>query len=317
MSWDTIEPTIRKATEKYLIPEIGLEIYTSIAEEYNSASPTYGAGEEEFLTLCKDVLAYHTILYAGPELNIGITDLGMVEKAGGASSGVYPTTQWRYHEFRRDITKKADQLLDRLAAFLDDQIAAETNDTFFDLYKNSGAYTDTKTAFFRSADDFSKYVDIGKSRRLFTALRPYILKAEADVKTLICSDQFDTLSAKLKSDDLADVNLALYEKIAPWVACKSLSASVPGLILDVDSEGIRLSSFTDGMKTAKNAGGTNEIGAYLYELEKQAVNLWRDLAIFIHANIDDYPDIAASDCYSEYKEDSQPVIDTGQGGIML
>ncbi len=225
--------------------------------------------------------------------------------------------QWRYKEFKFELTKKADKSLDVLLARLQKYVLEAV--TYFDIYKNSSAYTTNKTTFFYSADQFTTYVQISSSRRLFDSLGKYILMAEEDVDHIICMDQFNTLAENIENDDLSAIEKELVEKIRRYVSSKAVSSCAATLFLTLDNRGLSLSSYTDGFITFNHHSallkGAEAVDAYILQLRSDADLYLKNLEAFIYENIDDFPEIKASACYKTSTRRMQGPIHTGHGGV--
>jgi len=323
-AWATLEPSVRRATRDHLIKHIGIELYEDLAALFNEGSEELEEDQAEFLEACQDVVAYYTMLYVAPELNIGFSDMGVVEK-GSNQAPVMPVAQWRYKEFKYDLTKKADRLLDRVLSLLEGYVQVPVEeppvDNYFDLWLESSAYTEFRTTFFHSAEQFSKYVKIDSSRRLFAQLYGDIIRVEEDIKALICDEHFSTLDTAIKEGSLEEEDVLLVEKIRRYVAAKSVHRAAPLLFLTLDGNGLHLSSWSDGYDQTNHLSaatqGAQAVGAFILKQSQDADVYFNDLVSFIHTNIEDYPDIASSDCYEAYTSLGRVPMGTGDGGVMF
>ena len=317
LSWDTLKPSIRKATIEHLIPHISQEIYDALVDYYHNGD-TQNTEEEEFLEACQDAVAYYTMIYAAPELNVSASDMGMVEK-GSTSAPVLPVAQWRYKEFKYDLCKKADKMLDRVIALLEKYTHSEVE--FFEGWVDTTAYVETRTNFFQSATEFSKYVKINNSRRLFQQIMQDILRVEEEIDKIICETQFNALVTAIKEGDLDESETALVEQIRRYIAPKALAMAAPLMYLTLDSNGLYLSSYTDGYDShnhlSQASRGAEAVGNFVLKLKTDAEFQHHVLMNFIHSHIDDYPDIEDSDCYAMYTQSRVGPVDVGPGGIML
>jgi len=317
LSWSSLEPSIRKATAKYIRPVIGAALYDDIAEKYQAGTALSDV-QAEFLEKLQDVTAYYTIYHGAPELNISISDMGMGEK-GAAGSAMYPTSQWRYKTFMWDLCRKADELMDALILFLDAQVLA--GEAYFDLWKDAAEYQENKTAFFNSAALLSRYQNINNSRRLFNAMYQDILDAESKVKVLICTDQFDDLATKINEGTLSTDESVLVDNIRRYVAARAVAKSVPRLTVYLDGQGLFLSSYDDGYESKSSHAsafkGAEAVGGFVAKVFGDAEFYFESLINYVYANIDTFTLIKNSTCYEEYNPvDVMPVC-VGDGGVMI
>ncbi len=319
LAWKTLLPSIRRATTDFLIKNIGSEMYDAIATAYHGTDELTDE-QEEFLQACQDVVAYFTMIYAAPELQVSASEMGLVEK-GSSSTPTMPVAQWRYKEFKYDLTRKADRFLDYVIQLLEKYVHDAVE--FFDTWKTSNAYTDTRTVFFQSADQFDKYVKINGSRRLFAQISQDITRVEEEVDKIICVDQFNALSDAIKDGDASDDEKALIEQIRRYVAPKAMASAASLLSLNVDAYGLSLSSYADGIESHNNlsmaARGAEAVGAYVLKLRTDSDYQHQVLMNFIHSKIATYTLIAESDCYARYNTERRGLISSanGVGGVML
>lgn len=317
-SWAGLVPSIKTATKEHLIPAIGQELYDAIVDDYHNAPGGITGERLTFLEGCQEVIALFSMLYVAPEMNINFSNMGAVEK-GSSQGPVMPVAQWRYKDFKYDLAKRADRALDRLIALLEKYTAEDI--AFFMSWTTSEVYAEVRTSFFSSADQFNKYVKIGKSRRMFASLYPGIIHAEEKVDQLICEDQFNALVDAIKNDDATDPEKVLLERIRRYVAAAAIAQQVPGLCVTLDTHGLQMSSYTDGMDNKAHPGsmfrGAEMVGAFVRRMEQDADTYFREMVGYIHLKIDDYPLIKDSDCYAGYKPSGSGPICSGDGAIFL
>lgn len=317
LAWKSLEPSIRRATTDYLIPHISNEVYTAIAEVY-VAGGELSEEQMEFLVACQDTVATYTMVLALPELNVTVGEMGVVDK-GSTSAPTAPAPQWRYKELKYDLCKKADKMLDRCIALLEKY----THDgvEFFEGWKDTKAYKEVRTSFFHSAAEFDRYVRINSSRRLFSQIQQDIILVEEEIDKIICEDQFNALVEAIKDGDATDEENALIEQIRRYVASKAMAKAAAGLFLTIDTTGLYLSSYTDGVDSHNHfsavARGAEAVGNFILKLQTDASYFQQVMMNFIHTHIDDYPDIEESDCYARYLHSKVGPIDVGPGGIFI
>jgi len=317
VAWKTLLPNLRRATTEYLIPHISEEIYTAIAELYDSGDEL-SAEQEEFLMACQDALAFYTMVLALPELNITVSEMGLVEK-GSTSAPTTAAPQWRFKELKYDLCKKADKMLDKCIALLEKYTHDEVE--FFAGWVDTKAYTDTRTTFFQSAAEFDKYVKINCSRRLFAQIMQDIIRWEEEIDKIICEDQFNALADAIKNGDADDNEKQLIEHIRRYIAPKAMASAAPLLFLTLDTNGLYLSSYTDGVDSHNHfsavARGAEAVGNYILKLQTDASYQHNVMMNFIHNHISDYSLIEDSDCYARYTHSRVGPIDVGPGGIFI
>ncbi|HZV71623.1 MAG TPA: DUF6712 family protein [Saprospiraceae bacterium] len=322
-AWDTIEPTIRKATQKYVIPVIGEAMYNAIASPYLEGITIVvePAQFAKILEKLQDTVAYFTIMHFGPEINLLISDTGANER-GSADGSVRPTSQWRYKDFKWDICKKADELLDELVNMLDTFVLEGV--VTVNPWKNDPLYEVQKTWFFNSAKTFGDHQHISLSRKVFNMMYRDIITTEDAVKKIIGSAQFTALVTLVNTEKPEDMSPAFQELlrlIRNFVSAKAMGLSIPRLSVIIDALGIKFSNFNDGMESFSNSEttmpGAGVIGSFAFKCMVDSERDHNTLIEFIYDNIDDYPLIAASQPYAAAAEDVGTIICPGDGGVWL
>lgn len=313
--WETLVPSIRQATTKYLIPHISQVMYDSIADDYVNNEESLTDVQRHFIQQCQDVVAFYTILSISPEMLISISNMGLVDKGSG-NAPVNPTPQWRYKTFRYELAKKADQALDALLQLLEKNVHAEIS--YFMPWTEQPEYVDTRSNFFTNARDFTRFVNINGSRRMLAALLSDIVRMEERVEGIICIEQFNRLREAVTDGDADDAEKLLLQKIKRYVSAAAFAEASPLLTFTVDNQGLLLSSYTDGVDQHGNAAavarGAELTGAFILQLKNNATVYWSDLVSFIVSSIDDYTLIKESDCYEAMSGRVNMPTCTGPGG---
>lgn len=316
MAWNTILPSIKQATREYLIPWMGQELYDDLADKYD-AGTELSDNQADVLEVAQRVAAYFTITLLAPELSVGVSDMGLVDK-GSNQAPTNPTPQWRYKEFKYDVTKKADKYLDQLLQILDAKVKAD--DTYFDLWLDSTAYNKSRTVFFANATEFDRFVKIGESRRLFQSLEIDIRVAEENVNHIIGNEQFDLLTELVSGDKGSDLEKELIDKIRRYVSAVAISSCTPRLFLTLDNRGLTLSSYSDGMDQHNHLStslrGAEAVSAYVSQMKSNSETYINMLMSFIYENIDSLPLIKNSEEYSA-ADTASNIVCTGNGGVFL
>lgn len=316
--WKTLVPAIRQATEAYLIPHISQVLYDSIVDDYQNAEGSLTDVQRRFIQKCQDVVAFYAILSVSPELLISISNMGLVDK-GSSNSPVTPIPQWRYKSFRYELSKKADQALDALLELLEKNVHQSM--AYFMPWVEQPEYVDTRSYFFSNAKDFSRFVNINGSRRMFSALKADIERMEERVEKIICLDQFNRLREAVRDGDATDDEQLLLQKIRRYVAAAAVADAASLLNFTVDNQGLLLSSYTDGLDAHGNAAsafrGAELTGAFILQLQKNSGVYWSDLVNFVMSHIDTYPLIKDSDCYEAITDAVNIPTCNGPGGAWL
>ena len=317
MSWDTLEPFIRQATDQNILEYIGEDFYDEIALMYEAGTAT-SPQEIRVLQYLQDAIAWYTGKVAMQALNVTMADMGIQQNSSkeGVSN---PTTQWAFKEALRSALANADRSLDRLLNFL------EKNVTHFSTWKDSDAYNVKTSNFLRRTAEVDDILNIKKSRRSFVALSSWMKRAEEQhLLPIIEKTTFDNFSTKIKEGTVADGIETKFVKICrDLVAFRGLANAVDHLAISVEDEGFRVVSHTDGFEDRRNTTNAQHIklqSALKMSSEKNAKEAEACLIDFLYRNKDSFPDWVASTAYETMTtRNSTKVLHSPdrRGGIML
>lgn len=317
MSWETLEPLIRQATEDYIFPFIGEEWYDEIAEYYD-LDAVITDEEKTALQLLQDSIAWYAGMSAMQGLNVTTADMGIQQNS--SKEGVsHPTTQWAYKDALRNALASADRKLERLLNYL------EKNVSQFTTWSSSDAYNVKTSDFIRRTVQLDEILNIKKSRRSFVALSTWLKRAEYDhLLPILESTTFNTYATKIKAGTaLTDLEKELVRLCRDVVAFKGLASAVPHLALSIEDDGFRVISHTDGFQDKRNTTNAQHlklIDALRIDAEKKGETAISCLLAFLYKNKATFTDWADSDAYENMASvKSKEVIysPNGRGGIML
>ena len=300
MAWKTINPYVRQAIKKYILPYIGSELYDDLATKYQNDT-VLTAEQAETLELLQDCAAFYTVYQAMPHRNIVLADTGVQQNTPENAS---PTNQWSFKIARWNALVEADNMLDQLLSYLEQQIEASV--AYFDLFKNSTAYNVKVSNFFRHTSELDEYLNINNSRRAFVALSKYLTKAEEQyLLPILRADQFNEIRDQMKANTLTTENTNLLAYVKKVVAEFSLVEAIPHLSLLIEGDGFKIVSSSDQFDNKRNLTNKNHMDA-IQKLEykaKENARIYRaDLIRFLYDNVDDYPTWKAGGYYVEPTE---------------
>lgn len=291
MAWQEITPGIRQAVEKFLLDFVGSELYDDLAQKFE-AGDSLTDDQNKALELMQDCVAYYTIYHVMPEKRSVLASLGVVEPQ--ASAGASPASFPIYREKRRSALDNADIFLDRLLAHLEQQVTDGV--AYFDLWKNSDAYSAKTSDFFRSTSELDEYLNIQKSRRSFISIVRFLKQVEEDViKPILCEDLYAQLFVPIPSAQ----NKKLIPMIRRAVAYLGAATAIPHHRIVTDGDGFRVVSATDNYDDRRNlTNNTHEaaIQALLIHCKEQGASAIQKLTKFLEANLTDYPLYRDSTC---------------------
>lgn len=313
MAWAELTPAIRQATEKFVLPFVGTELYNDLAAKYQ-AGTSLTTAQAQTLEYLQDCIAFYTIYHILPEKNSVVASMGVIQNTPTEGSG-QPVNQWGWKAKRWNALENGDTFLDRLLNHLETQVKAPV--AYFDLWKNSTAYTKKVSDFFRRTDELDEFLNIQGSRRSFLGLVNFLRQVEQDViYPLLCTEQYDAL----KATTLTTAQQSLLQKVRLVVANLGLAEAIPHHRLAIDGDGFRVVSQTDQFDDRRNQ--TNNIHesailALLERSERKGRAALDALKIFLEANEADYPLWANSACREKPTPKGHTIVasEDGVGGI--
>lgn len=309
MAWDELTPGIRQATERYILDFVGSELYDDLAAKYQAGTALTTA-QAKTLELLQDAVANYAIYHILPEKRSILESMGVVENTpqGGSTPASYPI----YKEKRRAALDNGDLFLDRLLSYLEAQVAASV--AYFDLWKNSTAYSVKTCDFFRHTAELDEYLNIQNSRRSFISLVRYMKQVEEDViKPILC----DNLYALVLADTPLAADAALLPFIRKAVAYLGAEKAIPHHRIVIDGDGFRVVSQTDGWDDRRNMTNNvheNAIQALAARCLEQGQRALAKLVQYLEDNIADYPDYEASDCRTKPVDKAHSILQ-GYDGV--
>jgi len=318
MAWQELEPGVRQATEKFILPYIGSDLYDDLATKFQ-ADTALSAEQDRALTLLQDAVAYYTAYHVLPERNGFMASMGVVQNT--PEGGSQPVPQWNFKTMRWNALDNGDRFLDILLTWLEKQVTDGV--AYFDLWKDSDAYQVTGSNFFRQTADLDKFLNIQGSRRSFLSLIKYLRETEEDViRPIICDDLFDQLATTSADGTISEVDEALLVRIRKAVAYIGLHQAIPHHRLAIDGDGFRVVSTTDQYDTRQNQTNfvhENAIQALSLRSDQLGLRYLGELRAFLAANSADYPLWTSSSCYTAPSQRSHGMIASPnrQGGVGL
>src|SRR5690606_4134483 len=87
-----IPPGIRQATEKFVLPYIGTELYDNLAAKYQTNTALTNE-QAKVLELLQDCIAFYTAYHVLPERNAFLASMGVIQNTPTEGSA-QPVNQW-------------------------------------------------------------------------------------------------------------------------------------------------------------------------------------------------------------------------------
>lgn len=308
MAWAELEPAIRQATDRFVLDFVGSELYDDLADKFQNDT-ALTAAQARALQLLQDAIAFYSIYQILPEKNSVIASMGVVQNT--PDGGSQPVNQWGWKAKRWNALENADTFLDRLLNYLEAQVTASV--AYFDLWKDSTAYSTKTSVFFRHTAELDEYLNIQMSRRSFISLVRFMRQVEEEsIATLLCTD----LYADIQAAPLSAENAALIPYIRKAVAYLGAAEAIPHHRIVIDGDGFRVVSQTDQFDDRRNlTNNTHEaaINALQSRCEKRGREALSALAKFLEDNITDYPDYENSTCRELPASKAHSIVQSADG----
>lgn len=300
--WCTIEPLVEQAEELYIIPYISQEFYDVLETEYQTSGVIADATKATVFRQLKIALAYYTMFHGFDSLHTRIGDAGVNENS---NTDATPVRQWVFNSARWKACVTGYQYLDLALRSMEKQVEAGNAD--FDTFKDSEAYTITRDLLIPNANTFNQFYNIGKSRKAYIALRPYIRKAEVlHIKPLLC-ELYTEISGQYKTNTLTVENAAVVPYLQRLLAEKTILEAMPDINIVNDGNGWKIIENVNAVDiSATNL--QNMMQQLLSKAELNASQFQIDLENFLYKNLDDYPTYKDSDC-NQIAEDTDTSCD--------
>lgn len=314
MAWAELQPAIRQATAKYVIPYLGEEIYDDLADKFNTGA-VLTTEQAKALQILQDTVAFYAIYHVLPEKNAVVASNGVVQNT--PDGGAQPVNQWGWKAKRWSALENADSFLDLLLTFLEKQVSASV--AYFDLWKNSDAYTVKTSAFFRQTSQLDEYLNIQMSRRSFISLTRFMKQVEEDViKPTLCTDLYDAMLIETPTAP----NQLLLPYIRRAVAYLGAAEAVPHHRIVIDGDGFRVVSQSDQFDDRRNLTNNvheSAVQALMIRCEDQGRKAVARMIKFMEEHIGDYPAYANSTCRDLPQRNAHTIIQSpdGIGAVMF
>lgn len=287
MSWSEVAPYIRQATRRFIIPYVGSELYDDIATKVEN-NTAINAEQAEFLERLRDAVAYCTVMVMLPKKKTVVASMGAVENV--ATEGTTGTSLWGFKTTLWSVAQDADRNTDELMAYLEEQVRA--NNTYFDLWKNSTAFSAGRSPLFRTTAEFQAQQNINTSRRTFVAMLPIINQvAKRHIIPALGQEQYDELVTQVEGNTLTEENETLLELVRAAQAAWAVHYAADKLPILPDQDGFRLISNAEAVDQRQYSSEITQgaIERIKYSAEHDARRSTADLIAFLHDNEDDYP----------------------------
>jgi len=284
-SFKIFKPYVDAAEDQYIIPLLGLELYT----ELNNLAADTGTPEQKTLLKKVRYCLVHLMLFKGFDmLNVSFDDAGFERVA--KDRGLY-----RYQEENlKDVFKSEGfNAMDTILEYL------QANLTTFEKFKTSDFYLELKGSFFPTTMVFNKIYVIGNSRLVFLQIERFFDQViDFQIVPVLGCTLFDKVVAEMKKESDPDANLmALVPHIRKPLAYLAVAEGLDEIGLQVTEKGLFFETQVSTMNShVQTTLATAEQTAVLKEKAELNGKRYKEMLLdYLKTNADTYPDFTQTD----------------------
>lgn len=286
IAWSELQPYIRQATRRFVLPYLGSDLYEDIVEMIESGD-VLSTNQSEFVERLRDAVAYYSVMLALPSKKTTVSSMGAVENV--AKEGTTATSLWGFRTTLWSVAQNADRCMDDLLTFLEQSVAG--GDVYFDLWKDNDAFNVGKADIFRTTSDFQAFQNINSSRRTYLAMLPILKQVtKTHLIPVLGQEEYDDMVTALRDNDLSAEQILLLEKVRGCVAAWTIYYATQKMTVLPDQDGFRVISNADAID--QRAYSTETISSAIERIrsgaEQEARTNTADLQTFLVENEDDY-----------------------------
>ena len=213
--FQALEPDLLLATED-LMNIVNKDVYKRASEAYPVADDTEDLNKNLIL------LMQYPIALMAVQSFFENSDLS--HEADGRKVKINKESEtlpweWMIERDNAAMLKKANRGIDRLIAFLDENIDS------IQEWKDSEQCKDLKSLFIPNAMSLDNIVSIDRSRSFFLRILPLIRKEDRRLKSLLGS-RYDDIKNRMYNDNLSDDEKSLIDSAREIVAYRSMSQAL-------------------------------------------------------------------------------------------
>jgi len=291
MHWKTWGPFVADAENDHIIRAIGQELYDYLLTKVDPVTDalTGSTRENALIKKLRTTLGHYTEMESALSI--------LVQKGdGGLAIATPPSMQapgkWMIVGKISESRDKADRHMEATLQYLEKYKAD------FPAWTESSAYTITHSLFLGSATEYTEYFPaVRESRRLYVALRGFVVKSEKDfILPLLGDALFRAWKTRLlTSDPWTDLELEALNLLRTALANDAFRRGMPYLNLNSD---FRLVSETDGIRN-EDVLNDAKINAIRSDTDKESAEYANRLKRLLDkkASATIFPEYFASDLY--------------------
>lgn len=292
---ESITPIFNTIEQDVLVREyLGSALYNSLSAAYNgnTLNNTGNAHLKALHPFAAKLVAYMGMYEYGQELIVMVQSSGLnVSK----SEKMEAARMWQVNKLEERLERGAMSAAEALFTFLWE------NADQYPQWVASDQYLELSESIIATAEEFTKHYSIGRSRLVFSRLKPVMVECQQlFLAPAISNAYMEELVEKLRDEDLnADdkaVLLLLRKSLANYTIAQGLATQV----IYLGSIGVTVRTFAKSELTSRqeNTPSEKRIEALIKHCKTSAEE-WRSQALqLLNGNPLNYPTFAASSAYA-------------------
>lgn len=237
---------------------------------------------------------------------------GGIHEVSGSQEGT-PSRQWVTYDLKKALINAADQAMEDLLAFL------EENAADYPTWQASPAYTAQAGLFVQNIGQLVANVgNLQQSRRVFLALRSYLNKAEEFyIKPLLGAPFFAEIKSKLqKRTALTEPEKQVVDLCRAPIAHLALARALPELSLHISEEGITYKSSTNGV-IKEEKPDVAYVDSHIRSLKADGDALLGVLQAYLLDNADTFPFFQESNTFKNANTNDEDYNDPDSAFVFV
>lgn len=305
LNFEDLEPSIKIAEKKYLLPLLGKETYDLLVAAFDANPNLENVSADDnakLLLNVRPVIANYSIAIAIPRLSVEVSSAGIHITSTDTKKTAFA---WQVKQAQDSYFAAGDMFSDELLTFL------EVNKATYTDWAASSAFTEYIDNLVYSTKTVDDIVKIASSRLLFLRMKPK-LKMAQDFQLIdtIGSDYLDELMASLRAGVISDDDYKVIQMAQKGIIHIAASDVLREGIFSFDQDGVTLIT---NRNTDVIVGKDSAPAAVI----ERTADKWNDLGlawmerlrVFLNAN-------ASSTVYATYfGSDLYEVPSTTTGGL--
>lgn len=292
---ENLAPTIETIEQDVLIREyLGAALYNALntAHANNALNEAGNVHLKALLPYAARLVSYMAMYEYGQELIVTMQSNGLMvaktEKQEAAK-------MWQVNKLEERMERGAMASAEALFTFLWE------NADQYPQWVASDQYLELSDSIIATAEEFSKHYAIGRSRLVFSRLKPVMIECQQlYLASAISPAYMDELVEKLRDEDLTPDDKAVLLLLRKALANYTIAQGLATQAIFLGSLGVTVRTFAKNEHSSRNEAAPSErrIEALIKHCQTSAEE-WRSQALkLLNGNPLDYPTFAASSAYA-------------------